>query len=52
MQEQIRGAELLVFENCAHAHIYERVEEFNQKSLQFLLTHSRAGAGAAAQEPV
>ena len=48
MKEQIRGAELLVFKGCAHAHIYEQVEEFNQKSLQFLLRHSGAGSGSAA----
>ena len=44
MKEQIRGAELLIFEGCAHAHIYEQVEEFNRKSLQFLLRHSGAGS--------
>ena len=49
MRDQIRGAELLIFENCAHAHIYERVEEFNQKSLQFLLRHSQTGSGSPAQ---
>jgi 3-oxoadipate enol-lactonase len=48
MKDQIRGAELLIFDNCAHAHIYERVDEFNQKSLQFLQKHS-AGSGAPAQ---
>ncbi len=35
----IRGAELLVFEGCAHAPIYEKVEEFNQKTLAFLQKH-------------
>jgi pimeloyl-ACP methyl ester carboxylesterase len=35
----IRNSQLLIFENCAHAPIYESVEEFNQKSLQFLLKH-------------
>jgi 3-oxoadipate enol-lactonase len=49
MTDQIRGAELQIFENCAHAHIYERVEEFNQKSLQFLLRHSAAGSDSLAQ---
>ena len=52
MKDQIRGAELLIFENCAHAHIYEKVEEFNQKSLAFLLRHSTAGVDSAAQERV
>ena len=41
----IRGAELLVFEGCAHAALYEHVEEFNQKTLTFLQHH--AGAAVA-----
>jgi pimeloyl-ACP methyl ester carboxylesterase len=32
----IRGSELFVFEGCAHAPIYEKVEEFNQRTLSFL----------------
>jgi pimeloyl-ACP methyl ester carboxylesterase len=36
----IRGAELLVFDGCAHAPIYERVEEFNQRTLAFLTRHA------------
>lgn len=36
----IPGAELTVFEGCAHAPIYEKVEEFNQKTLEFLQRHS------------
>jgi 3-oxoadipate enol-lactonase len=32
----IRGSELLIFEEAAHAPIYESVEEFNQKTLAFL----------------
>ena len=32
----VRGAELIVFEDCAHAPIYERVEEFNRRTLAFL----------------
>ena len=32
----IRGSELVVFEGCAHAPLYEKVEEFNQKTLAFL----------------
>lgn len=32
----IRGSELVVFEGCAHAPIYENVQEFNQKTLAFL----------------
>jgi pimeloyl-ACP methyl ester carboxylesterase len=36
----IPGAELIVFEDCAHAPIYERVDEFNQRTLGFLQRHS------------
>ena len=36
MTGTIRGSELLIFEECAHAPIYEKVEEFNQKTLAFL----------------
>jgi pimeloyl-ACP methyl ester carboxylesterase len=32
----IRGSELVVFEGCAHAPLYEKVEEFNQRTLAFL----------------
>jgi pimeloyl-ACP methyl ester carboxylesterase len=32
----IRNSELLIFEGCAHAPIYEKVDEFNQKTLAFL----------------
>jgi len=40
MKSNIRGAELLIFEGCAHAPIYEKVEEFNQKTLTFLQRHA------------
>jgi pimeloyl-ACP methyl ester carboxylesterase len=40
MNSHIRGSELLIFEGCAHAPIYEKVEEFNQKTLAFLQLHS------------
>jgi pimeloyl-ACP methyl ester carboxylesterase len=40
MQASIQGAELIVFEGCAHTPIYERVDEFNQKTLGFLRRHS------------
>ena len=36
MTTVIKGSELLVFEECAHAPIYQKVEEFNQKTLAFL----------------
>jgi 3-oxoadipate enol-lactonase len=36
MTGSIRGSELLIFEECAHAPIYQKVDEFNQKTLTFL----------------
>ncbi len=39
LKNNIRGSELLIFEGCAHAPIYEKVEEFNQKTLAFLQRH-------------
>ena len=43
---QIRNSEVLIFEGCAHAPLYEKVEEFNQKSLQFLERHAGVAVGA------
>ena len=40
MKGNIRGSELLIFEGCAHTPLYERVEEFNQKTLGFLQRHA------------
>ena len=40
MTGAIRDSELLIFEECAHAPIYEKVEEFNQKTLAFLQRHA------------
>ena len=37
----IRGSEVTIFEDCAHAPIYENVEEFNGRTLAFLNRHSR-----------
>ena len=45
MNGSIRDSELLIFEGCAHAPIYEKVEEFNQKTLGFL--QRQTGARAA-----
>jgi pimeloyl-ACP methyl ester carboxylesterase len=45
LRGSIRNSELLIFERCAHAPIYEKVDEFNQKTLAFL--HRCAGARAA-----
>lgn len=38
----IADAELVVFEDCAHAAIYEKTEEFNEKTLEFLRRNSQA----------
>ena len=40
MKNGIKGSELLVFESCSHAPIYESVSEFNQKTLSFLSRHA------------
>lgn len=44
----IRNSEFILFEKSSHAPIYEEVEEFNKRTLAFLLKHSRLNAGAAA----
>jgi pimeloyl-ACP methyl ester carboxylesterase len=36
LTSSIRNSELLIFEGCAHAPIYENVAEFNQRTLGFL----------------
>jgi len=36
LSNRIHGSELFIFEGCAHAPIYEKVEEFNQQTLRFL----------------
>ena len=40
MKKNIRNSELVVFEGCAHAPIYENVAEFNEKTVQFLKRHA------------
>ncbi len=40
MTQSIRGAELVIFEGCAHAPIYENVTEFNATTLAFLQQHA------------
>jgi pimeloyl-ACP methyl ester carboxylesterase len=40
LTDGIADSELIVFEDCAHAPIYENVEEFNEKTLAFLQRHS------------
>ena len=36
----INGSELLVFETCSHAPIYQSTAEFNEKTLNFLKRHT------------
>ena len=40
MKSAIANSELVVFEDCSHAPIYEKVAEFNRKTLEFLQRHS------------
>ena len=40
LTENIPGSEFIIFEDCAHAPIYENVADFNQKTLDFLQRHS------------
>jgi pimeloyl-ACP methyl ester carboxylesterase len=40
LTQAIPHRELFVFEDCAHAPIYENVEEFNRRTLEFLQRHS------------
>jgi pimeloyl-ACP methyl ester carboxylesterase len=40
LRHGIQGSEVHVFEDCAHAAIYERVEEFNRRTLEFLTHHA------------
>ncbi len=36
----LKDPEVVIFEGCAHAPIYEKVDEFNQKTLAFLQRHT------------
>jgi 3-oxoadipate enol-lactonase len=40
LRNAIPGSEVVTFENCAHAAIYEGVEEFNERTLAFLRRHA------------
>jgi len=40
LTEGIANTELIVFEDCSHAPIYENVEGFNEQTLDFLQRHS------------
>ncbi len=39
MKNGIKQSEMVIFETCSHAPIYEQVAEFNQKTLAFLSQH-------------
>jgi proline iminopeptidase len=40
LTQAIPHSELIVFEGCAHAPIYENVEDFNQRTQEFLHRHA------------
>jgi pimeloyl-ACP methyl ester carboxylesterase len=40
MTTHIKHSELVIFEGCSHAPIYEKVDEFNQRTLAFLQQHA------------
>jgi pimeloyl-ACP methyl ester carboxylesterase len=42
LRQGVRDAELVIFEGCAHAPIYEKVDEFNERTLAFLDEHRMA----------
>ena len=46
MQERIRNTELIIFDRCAHAPNFERVDEFNQRTVEFLQRQQSLGSGA------
>jgi pimeloyl-ACP methyl ester carboxylesterase len=39
LAQEIPGSELLVFEDCGHAHHWEQLELFNEKTLNFMQKH-------------
>jgi pimeloyl-ACP methyl ester carboxylesterase len=40
LKNGIRNSEVVIFEDASHAPIYEKVDEFNQRTLAFLKAHS------------
>jgi pimeloyl-ACP methyl ester carboxylesterase len=40
IREAVGACEIVVFEDCAHAPIYENVEQFNRQTLAFLQRHA------------
>ena len=47
LKNGIKDSEIVVFEDCAHAPIYENVPEFNSRTLTFLKAHSGQELAAA-----
>jgi 3-oxoadipate enol-lactonase len=47
LKENIRNSELVIFEQCAHAPNYEKIDEFNQRTLAFLQGHKSVRATAS-----
>jgi pimeloyl-ACP methyl ester carboxylesterase len=47
LQQKIRNSELTIFEASSHAPIYEQVEEFNSKTLDFLQRHVGSAASSS-----
>ena len=43
MRTGIKSSELVVFEDCAHAPIYENVADFNARTIEFLKRHDGHG---------
>jgi hypothetical protein len=42
MSTGIKDSELVVFEDCSHAPIYENVADFNAKTIEFLKRQERS----------
>jgi len=39
LKKVISNSELVIFDGCSHASLYEKVDEFNEKTLHFLSRH-------------
>ena len=48
MTSRIRNTELVIFDQCAHAALFEKVEEFNQRTLDFLQRNQSQRASISA----
>ena len=42
LSSEIANSELVVFEDCSHAPLYENVEAFTERTLEFLNRHTAA----------